>query len=292
MSTLRVGSKGPEVKRLQELLGVQPADGDFGPKTLAAVKQYQQSKGLVADGVVGNKTWETLEKGTSPSRPGGGGGDNTPSAGSDTNNAGSAPDTPSGADGPAPNAASSITLAQLQKIFTQCKKSKLEAYLPLLNSAMTEALINTKLRKCAWLAQLAVESLEFIYMKEQGGYAYFMKMYDVSSPLANRRAKARELGNLAVGDGAKYPGRGPIQVTGKTNYTDCGKALGLDLVNHPELLEQPALGFRGSAWFWKTKGCNQLADIPDFEKVVRRVNGGLNHYDRRLAYYNTAKQVL
>lgn len=290
MSTLRIGSKGPEVERLQRLLHVQPADGDFGPKTAAAVRQYQQSHGLVADGVVGQRTWDALEKGSSPGTGGGGGGgDGTTTTGGGSSAPDTPPTTPGGTDGPAPQAGSSITLAQLRAIFTQAPVKKLESYLPLLNSAMTESQINTKLRKSAFLAQVAHESLEFVYMKEQGGRSYFMRMYDITG---NRPAKARELGNLNPGDGARYPGRGPIQLTGKNNYRACGKDLGLDLVNHPELVEQPAIAFRASAWFWKSHGINEAADKPDFKRVTRIINGGTNGYEDRLKYYNRALGVI
>ncbi|NUQ74904.1 MAG: peptidoglycan-binding protein [Polyangiaceae bacterium] len=279
MSTLRIGSKGPEVERLQRLLNVKPPDGDFGPKTAAAVREFQQSHGLVADGVVGPKTWEAIEKG-GVTGGGGGSGSTTPTP---------AEPTPGGTDGPAPQPGSSITIQQLRAIFTQAPLKKLEGYLPYLNSAMTEAQINTKLRKSAFLAQLAHESLEFVYMKEQGGRSYFMRMYDITG---NRPKKARELGNLTPGDGARYPGRGPIQVTGKNNYRDCGKALGLDLVNHPELVETPSIAFRASAWFWRSRGINEAADRGDFKRVTRIINGGLTHYEDRLKYYNRALKVL
>lgn len=286
MSTLRVGSQGPEVERLQRMLHVQPADGDFGPKTAAAVREFQKSHGLVADGVVGPKTMAAIEKGgsTSPSGGGGGGGggDANPATPSDGGSSG-------GTDGPKPDPKASIGLQQLRAIFTQCPVKKLETYLPFLNAAMTEAEINNRLRKCAFLAQVAHESTEFVYMKELGGHSYFMRMYDITG---NRPKVAKDLGNLSPGDGAKYPGRGPIQVTGKNNYRACGKALGLDLVNHPELVETPSIAFRASAWYWKSRGINEAADKPDFKRVTRLINGGLNHYAERLAYYNKALKVI
>jgi putative chitinase len=202
---------------------------------------------------------------------------------------GANPTAPSGADGPTPQAGSSITLQQLRAIFTRAPVKKLEGYLPFLNSAMTEAQINTKLRKSAFLAQVAHESAEFVYMKEQGGRSYFMRMYDITG---SRPKKARELGNLSPGDGARYPGRGPIQVTGKTNYRSCGQSLGLDLVNHPELVETPSIAFRASAWFWRSRGINEAADRGDFKRVTRIINGGLNHYADRVKYYNRALGVL
>lgn len=59
MRTIKKGCKGDDVKTLQKLLGVF-ADGDFGPKTDAAVRAFQKSHGLFADGIVGDKTWAAL----------------------------------------------------------------------------------------------------------------------------------------------------------------------------------------------------------------------------------------
>ena len=154
---------------------------------------------------------------------------------------------------------------------------------------MTEAKINNKLRKAAFLAQLAHESAEFIYMKELGDRAYFMRMYDITG---SRPSVARALGNNKPGDGARYPGRGPIQITGKSNYRACGKALGLDLVHHPELAETPSVAFRASAWYWRSRGINQAADKGDFQQVTRLINGGLNGYADRVKYYDRARSVL
>ena len=56
---LKSGSKGKEVKELQDYLGLN-ADGDFGPKTETAVKEWQRNNGLVADGIVGPKTWDAM----------------------------------------------------------------------------------------------------------------------------------------------------------------------------------------------------------------------------------------
>jgi putative chitinase len=179
-------------------------------------------------------------------------------------------------------------LQQLRSIYTNAPVKKLKSYLPHLNAAMAEAKINTKLRKAAFLAQLAHESMEFVYMKELGGYSYFMKMYDITG---SRPSVARALGNTKKGDGARYPGRGPIQITGKHNYRACGKALGLDLVNHPKLAEKPSVAFRASAWYWRSRGINKAADKGDFQQVTRLINGGLNGYPDRVKYYNRARNV-
>jgi putative chitinase len=73
-------------------------------------------------------------------------------------------------------------------------------------------------------------------IKEMGGDAYFTRMYDIKG---SRPDKAKELGNLTAGDGARYCGRGYVQLTGKKNYAFAAQKLGVDLVNHPELALKP-----------------------------------------------------
>ncbi len=82
-----------------------------------------------------------------------------------------------------------------------------------------------------------------------------------------------DLGNTEPGDGKRFKGRGPIQITGRDNYAKFAEWSGLDCVNHPELLEIPTNGFLASAWFWKTRGLNELSDQGNFLKVSKRVNG-------------------
>jgi putative chitinase len=80
-------------------------------------------------------------------------------------------------------------------------------------------------------------------IKEIGGTAYFTRMYDING---NRPKKARELGNLTPGDGARYPGRGYVQLTGKALYAKATaklRAMGfdVDLVANPDLAMRPDL---------------------------------------------------
>ncbi len=100
------------------------------------------------------------------------------------------------------------------------------------------------------------------------------------------------LGNTAPGDGWKYRGRGLIQLTGKSNYRKCGEAMGLDLVPHPELLEQPESAAMSAAWFWSANGLNELADAGQFEKITKRLNGGLTGQADRVALRDYAAGVL
>ena len=101
-----------------------------------------------------------------------------------------------------------------------------------------------------------------------------------------------DLGNAQAGDGSRFRGRGLIQVTGRTNYAACGKALGLDLLAKPELLEQTINACRSAGWFWQTHGLNALADAGDQVKVTRCINGGTNGLTERLALFAVAQRVL
>jgi predicted chitinase len=173
-----------------------------------------------------------------------------------------------------------LTLEQLQAIMPRMARNPKTAasYLPHLLAALEEAQINTRNRIAAFLAQLAHESGELKYWRElASGAAYEGR---------------KDLGNTQPGDGVRYAGRGPIQITGRRNVTDCGKALGLDLVNHPELLETPEVGFRSAAWFWTSRDLNPLADEGNFDRITRIINGGYNGKAHRDAYYERALSVL
>lgn len=116
---------------------------------------------------------------------------------------------------------------------------------------------------------------------EMGGTAYFTRMYDIRG---ERPAKARELGNLSPGDGAKYAGRGYVQLTGKANYTKAGAKLGLDLVGNPDLAMQPDAAAKILIW-GMSEGAftgKKLADylpavgpamVPAFTQARRIING-------------------
>lgn len=151
-------------------------------------------------------------------------------------------------------------------------------YLDLLNEAMEDFGINTPPRTAAFLAQLAHESGQLRYVREIAtGAAY------------EGRA---DMGNTEPGDGKRFCGRGLIQITGRANYEKCGVALGADLIAEPELLEQPEFACRSAAWFWASHGCNELADDGDFKQITRRINGGLNGWNDRMAYFSRANVAM
>ncbi|MEN5116900.1 LysM peptidoglycan-binding domain-containing protein [Luteimonas sp. TWI662] len=179
---------------------------------------------------------------------------------------------------PATGGAGGVTAAELQQIVPTLSAAKAEAVAPHLNAAMAEANIDTPQRQAMFIAQLAHESGGFHYMEEiASGAAY------------EGRA---DLGNTQPGDGERYKGRGYIQVTGRHNYTEAGRALGLDLVNNPELAAQPENAARIAAWYWESRGINAAADAGNFTQVTRLINGGTNGLADREAYYARASAIL
>ena len=179
----------------------------------------------------------------------------------------------------------SITQQQLLQILPNAGQSA-GVFVPVLNTAMVRfQIIGTK-RVAAFIAQIGHESGQFRYVRELGSDQYLSK-YDTGS-------LAKRLGNTpeADGDGQKYRGRGLIQITGRANYSTCGEALALDLINQPELLEKPQHACMSAAWFWASRGLNTLADSGQFDKITQRINGGQNGAADRQALYARALKVL
>lgn len=170
-----------------------------------------------------------------------------------------------------------VTTEQLKKIMPQAGK-RAALFVDHLNKAMEEFEINTPFRQAAFLAQIAHESGQLVYVKElASGEAYEGR---------------QDLGNTSEGDGKRYKGRGLIQLTGKANYISLMLALGIDCLNKPELLEEPENACRSAAWFWKTHGLNELADKQEFRKITRIINGGYNGMADRQKFYDKARGVL
>ena len=101
-----------------------------------------------------------------------------------------------------------------------------------------------------------------------------------------------DLGNTQKGDGPRYKGRGLLQLTGRANYADYGKALGVDLVNNPTLAAQPALSLKIACEYWKRHNINADCDRDDVQAVTRKVNGGLNGLSDRITFTQKAKAAV
>jgi putative chitinase len=136
----------------------------------------------------------------------------------------------------------------------------------------------TPLRMAHFLAQLAHESDGWRAMEEYAsGAAYEGR---------------KDLGNDRAGDGPRYKGRGPIQITGRANYRRYGQKIGIDLEAHPEVAALPSVGMLTAALFWDDRGLNELADRDDVLGITRKINGGLNGIDDRRARLAAAKALL
>jgi putative chitinase len=171
-----------------------------------------------------------------------------------------------------------VSVQQLRAIMPNLSASRANELMPHLNKAMAEAGINTPRRQAAFLAQLAHESGEFRYFEEIAD--------------GSRYEGRKDLGNTQPGDGRRFKGRGPIQLTGRSNYTNAGKALGLDLVGNPAQVATPEVGFRTTAWYWNSRNLNSYADAGDFDAITKRINGGYNGKADRDRYYARALNVL
>lgn len=178
-----------------------------------------------------------------------------------------------------------VTVDILLQIMPNLKRSVGEGYFPFLAQAMAEFEINSPLREAAFLAQIAHESGEFRYLEEIWGPTPAQRNYELPS------RKARELGNVELGDGKRYKGRGPIQITGRGNYKLFGQMLNLDLVNEPGRAADPEVTFRIAGAFWKVRGLNELADRQEFERITRRINGGLIGIKERRRFYERARAL-
>lgn len=129
--------------------------------------------------------------------------------------------------------------------------------------------MDSPLRLTHFLAQLIHESGGFRYMEELASGAAYEGRAD--------------LGNTEPGDGVLFKGRGPLQITGRVNYRRFGRAIGIDIEDHPQLAAIPSIGLHLALEFWKQKDLNALADADDLVGVTHKINGGENGIDDRRA---------
>ncbi|BDT91876.1 glycoside hydrolase family 19 protein [Nocardia sputorum] len=179
-----------------------------------------------------------------------------------------------------------MTLEQLERIFPGTPRATLRKYLPYLNQAMRDYGIDTPKREAAFLAQLGVETDDLKTLTEYGDSSYFNRNYGPGSSVGP------SLGNKHPGDGARFHGRGGMQLTGRNNYRDAGEALEVDLVGNPGLAADPKYAFATAGWFWDAKNLNEQADESDFDAITRTINGGSNGSSERNETYNRARKVL
>lgn len=180
-----------------------------------------------------------------------------------------------------------ITSKQLAQLMgNMITQQKYDEYLPHFLHAADVAHINTTKRMAMWIAQLRHESGGLRWMQEiASGQAYEGR---------------RDLGNTQPGDGVRYKGRGPIQLTGRANYrafTQWANRSGvstLNFENEPKLLEDPRWGFMAAAYYWVVARpkLNEYADNGDVLAATRAINGGTNGLAERTKFYNEALRML
>ena len=276
---LKNGSKGDDVKKLQEKLGVE-AIGTFGPKTEAAVKAWQKANGLKDDGIVGDATWAKLFGKSAPA---------STVVKEDVV-------IPSG--GP----------LNIEKL----KGHIPDAVLAQIPDTAAKFNITNNLRLAHFLSQCGHESGGFKAVSENLNYSadglkkifgkYFPGNLNESYAKQPEKIASRVYGNrMGNGDeaskeGYKFRGRGYIQLTGKANYTKFTQFIGEDCVSNPDLVATKyplasAAFFFDSNKLWAI--CDRGADDATVTSVTKRVNGGTLGLSDRIKhfkeYYNLLK---
>jgi peptidoglycan L-alanyl-D-glutamate endopeptidase CwlK len=273
MATLKRDSTGPEVTKLQQRLkdlGFDPngIDVTFGPGTEAAVKAFQQANGLEDDGKVGPDTRAALQ--LDDAGPSGGAG--------------------SAGGSPIPN----VTVAIVRKMFPGTPVSNIETHLPIVLQALVDAGLGDKDMVLMALGTIRAETAGFVPISE--GISHFNT--DPGSHPFNRYDNRGDgdLGNQGRPDGASFKGRGFVQLTGRANYREHGPAIGLgnQLIDNPELANQPDIAAKLLASFLKSKEQrirNALA-AGDLKTARKLVNGGSHGFEEFKAAFNVGKGLI
>ena len=271
---LKVGSKGDDVKKLQEKLGLA-ADGSFGPGTEKAVKEWQSKNGLTADGIVGEGTWSKMM-------------------------------------GAAPVAAAAPAPSSGPMDIAKLKGHVPDAVISQLPEVMEKFQINTPLRIAHFLSQCGHESGNFKVVNENLNYGakgllgLFKKYFPTEAKAVEYERKPEKIANLiyggrmgngpeASGEGYKFRGRGYIQLTGKDNYSAFDKVVAEDIVANPDLVatKYPLLS---AAWYWNSRKINSVCDQGATEEVVKKVtklvNGGDIGLTDRLKHFKEFHSLL
>lgn len=201
-----------------------------------------------------------------------------------------------------------LTPELLKKCMPFANEGNILRFVNPLNATLIKYQIDTPRRVAAFLAQIAHESgslktvVENLNYSAEGLMKIFPKYFtqETAAEYAHKperianRVYANRMGNgpEESGDGWKYRGAGLIQCTGKDNFDAIGHALNWDFLTHPEDLQKPGAAALSAGWFWYLKDLNRLADIDAFEKITRRINGGLNGYEDRLKHWENCKKAL
>lgn len=209
----------------------------------------------------------------------------------------------------------------LKQLFPKSTEENRAKYAMPLRMAMIRYNIDNPNRVRAFLAQIGHESGQLSAVVENLNYSakalrsVFGKYFKTDAEAEKYARKPEAIANVVYanrlgngdtksGDGWRYRGRGLIQITGKSNYNEASQKmyalpLGVDFVDEPELLATPDYAAQSAAWWWENAGLNAVADglggandTEVFKQITKRINGGYNGLDDRLAIYERAKTVI
>jgi putative chitinase len=278
---LRKGDNNDNVKQLQKKLHLDPV-GNFGPKTEEAVKLWQAAHGLAADGIVGDKTWAMIMGESNEVHA-------TPAA-------------------QAVVATANSTGLKLQNL----KGHIPDAVIAMIPDTAAKFQINTPLRLAHFLAQCGHESGGFRLTKENLNYSakglmgIFKKYFPTEAAAAAYARQPEKIANKVYdgrmgngpessGDGAKFCGRGYIQLTGRDNYTAFGKSIGEDVTANPQVVAEK-YALLSAAWFFNKNKLHIMADGGATDAVVtsitKRVNGGTIGLADRIKHFKEYYSLL
>ena len=171
-----------------------------------------------------------------------------------------------------------ITKEMIKQIAPTSKNEIVDPLIKYLNKYLAKYEVNNFWRVSHFIAQAAHESASFRTLEE----------YATGAAYEGRK----DLGNVNKGDGVRYKGRGIFQLTGRANYRDMSKKLGLDLEGNPELAESPEVSVLTALEYWKSRNLNALADSNDIMGITKKINGGFNGLDDRRRYFARCKEII
>ena len=178
-----------------------------------------------------------------------------------------------------------------------------------LNETFARFNISTPIQQGAFIGQCGHECANFKVLKENLNYraATLMKLWpkrfptlEIANQYAGQPSKIANkvycdrMGNRneASGDGARFIGRGCIQLTGSSNYYNAGKALGVDFWADPDLVATPKYAALTAGWFWSTHKCNEVAQAQEWGRLTKIINGGTIGLQDRIKHTLEAIQVI
>lgn len=193
------------------------------------------------------------------------------------------------------------------------KNKEPQVWADAINEILPDYEIDTPKRVAAFLAQCGHESAGFTALSENLNYGaaglrgifgkYFpddatAKAYERQPEKIANKIYANRMGNgdTASGEGYKFRGRGPIQLTGKANYTAFANDMFEDpetVMNNPDVVAlDKETALTSAVWFWNKNKLNALADVGDIKTMTKRINGGYIGLEDRIKHYNHALHVL